>query len=150
MQNIANCEQLSQILSPNGRSDLAACVEKAMCGDDAGARCVLQKLAKDTPTTADEKLAKNFCNVCPRDAGADQCAADFYSKPDGGGPGLGTFLMELDDQIVGQIDTICVPLSRPDAGVDAGGLGCAGRFTVCAGIVAQKVAPVDACKDKGR
>jgi hypothetical protein len=147
LQNIANCELFSQILSANARTAASDCVDKAACTDDGGnSRCVLQKLSKDTPSVAQEKLAQDYCDVCPGGQAKDACVADFFFKD--GGTGKGDYIMELSDAIVGAIDTNCIPLITPDAG-DAGVSACATKFALCAAVVLNKVAPADACKDGG-
>ena len=152
LQNVANCEQFSQVLSQNARKAVADCAPKTACGSDAGSRCYLNELSKDTPTAADQKLAQDYCNACPGAVSTDECLADFFFKPDGGGEGKFYFLMEFDDQIVGQIDTTCIPLLAPDAGDagDAGALSCTTKFLACAAFIVQRVSPTDACRDAGR
>jgi hypothetical protein len=150
IQNVANCEQLSQILSPTARTAASDCVDKAACGgDDAGSRCVLQKLSKVAPSASQTKLAQDYCNACPGADAPDQCAADFYFKADSGVPGKGELLIELDDQLIDAIDKRCIAAIASDAG-DGGAAGCATKFATCAGLEIAKVAPADACKDGGK
>ena len=149
IQNIANCELTSQVLSVSARAAAKDCADKASCGDDAGGRCVLQKLSKVTPSAAQQKLAQDYCNVCPGLDTSDQCAADFYFKADGGAPGTGDVLIELNDGLIAAIDKACITFIRADAG-DGGVAACAVKFAACAAVVVGKVAPGDACKNGGK
>ncbi len=140
--NLSNCNVENAALSDSARKAFVDCQPSLTCArgtDFVRQTCPRGELAATTPTTAQAKLAADYCTACQPDAGSGCGAAAFYREgltADQDGPGFIELL--YNDTSARAIDAACIPVPG-DAGT------CDLRFRVCELIVLAPQVPTDAC-----
>ncbi len=116
----AVCSGIANIFSTQFQNALNACA--TTCDQDAETACQRAELADASLTSAQQKVATDYCSHCATDAG---CAAALAAQIN---------LIEIADPLATTIDNSCTP----DAGPDSGSCGVA--FEGCAlGILSGSV-----------
>ena len=139
---VKQCSSLAAVYSPAAVNAQTSCAQNVQCGD-AGAvavgTCIQQALAKLTPSSAQQKVAQDYCAVCAGSMTTTDCVSGFYT-----GTAAGASLLPFSDTIAQKIDTSCV------SGLDAGAFGCELTFLSCAELQIEAVAPFPAaCQTSG-
>jgi hypothetical protein len=129
----SQCATIAADYSAAFRTAVVNCPAAAGCpfGDPFATACF--RTALSSLSSAQTKLATDYCATCGGQAGTATCMAEFWgTQGDAGGvavsePGAGA--LQASDAVVEQIDSKCVPAP------DAGALACLG-FTLCqAGVL---------------
>jgi hypothetical protein len=152
------CSQYVAAFSPAAITAFTACTPALTCGDagaTATSTCIGAQEAAIVPSTAQKKLATDYCTACAAAYAEDPitCAQDFYAQlttanTDEAGSSdsssdIGAAFLELSDTLVTSVDTACIA----SIGADAGALACSAGFEECAGtIIAKAVKTPAACQ----
>jgi hypothetical protein len=139
--NLNGCVQWAGALSESFKTTLMACADVLACGDYtnyATDKCVAEKSATVTPTSAQKAAKDAYCAACPLNAYECDHFFDFAggdAGADAGPRGIGAMVMYASDEIVKSITDGC-----------KGGLSCnAAGYQLCSvGKFCNQTAP-DAC-----
>jgi hypothetical protein len=144
-RNLDNCGAFSAALSDVARNAFITC-QKSMaiqCSTSGTAwvreTCVSTILAMATPTVAQSKLARDYCNACPQTAAGTACTPRTFFQQNpltaaADGPGFNALL--YNDTLVGSVDQMC-----------ANSRTCDLAFRICEGVYIAAQVPADACGD---
>jgi hypothetical protein len=143
--SVAECSTVGAAYAPAALDALVACIQNDPCGDAGEAQadqCITGVFAKLTPSSAQVKVAQDFCASACTGEPAATCVASFFGN-DGGPGGYGVYLLEYNDAIAQAVDAKCIPAS--DAGVD-----CVSSFFQCLFTQVELAAPEPAaCQSTG-